>query len=334
MSRPLIFDYDDYRRYLSDWFEDKKQEREQQGLPPYSHRMFVAEAGVPNVGVLVSVIKGDKHLTEALQAAFCIPLGLNEEERRFLGLLASRDKARRQLDQARLRSAEAEREAHAPRADKRARRGHEAAVEAVRAQEDAVRALEEAVHGARKMNRMRIQNEEQLRLLNAWSTTALMELTRCGAFRPDPSWIAGALGGRVSPEDMERTLALLLERGLLKVGEGGRLEPSDAVLGSEHEVQAHLVSEYYRGVVEQAGIALQRSFTDVQYAQLSRTGAMTVAIPSSAMKQVRERMTEFRIKIFEFFEGLQGEPDLVYQIWLQGFPLTEILGREPPESQS
>ncbi len=324
MTLPLIYDYDDYRRYLSDWFDHKKQEREQQGRPAYSHRMFVAEAGVPNVGVLVSVIKGDKHLTEALQAAFCIPLGLNEEERRFLGMLAARDKARRQLEKARAHRDESARAARVPGADKRARRGLEAAEAAVVVAEATLGEVDAEIVGARRLVRARIADEERLRVMNAWSTVALAELVRCVDFRPDPEWMASRLGGRVSPDEMQRALDLLLSIGALKVREDGRIWPADDVSTMSSEHRAALVETYYRGAYEQAGHALARCFTDLEFARVNRLGTLTIAIPSAEIPRVRERMMETRVRLFEFLEGLQGEPDMVYQVWMQGFPLTEL----------
>lgn len=325
MSRPDIFDYSDYKLFLADWFEHKKQEREAAGLPPYSHRMFAQDAGVPNVGILVSVISGKKHLTEALQSSFRRPLGLDDDEAAFLRLLAAREKAAHEHQKALKRQEEALRDASASDADKRARRAAESMDGTVETARATVDDLERQITGSRRMRRAEQANQERARLLASWTTVAIAELVNCVDFRLDPDWISQKLYGRISPEDVATTLALMKELGALKTGPDGRpvYDGEVVLVGDSDKPNVHLIGAYYAGIQVESGRAMRRSFEDAEFASRSRLGGLTIAVSSSKLPEIRAGVMAIRKQLFAFFEGLGGEPDMVYQVWLQTFPLSE-----------
>jgi len=80
MSRPSsinIFAYTDYRRFLSDWYEDAKKSRS------LSYRAFSKRAGLKSINFLKFVMDGVRNLTEDSIVKFAAGMKLNKQETEF-----------------------------------------------------------------------------------------------------------------------------------------------------------------------------------------------------------------------------------------------------------
>jgi uncharacterized protein (TIGR02147 family) len=88
MNGPNIYQYLDYRRYLSDWFRAKKT-----ASPRFSHRVFARQAGHSSPSLLLHVIEGKRNLTSATTEAFCKAIGLKGEDADFFAALVQLDQA-------------------------------------------------------------------------------------------------------------------------------------------------------------------------------------------------------------------------------------------------
>lgn len=323
VTKPDLFDYDDHRRYLADWFDFKKREREQQGLPTYSHRMFAAAAGLANVGTLVSVINGDRNLTDTLLSAFRVPLELDAQEAGFLELLARRHELRRELDKAR---ANAVAKAAGPGDAPRPRRRAAVVDEQVKKAELALSAAEADVVGARRMRRAQLLEGARLGLVSVWYNGAILELARCKGFRFDPVWISQAFRGAVTPEQAAASLKGLAERGDLRQGEDGAPLFGDHPYITPDGVTNVRLWDVYRGMFERSYDALLISEHSREFGERCRLGGLTIAVPSSEIPRLREHALEARKQLFQAMEGLHGEADTVYMALVHVFPVTENTG--------
>ena len=73
-----ILDYDDYRKFLTDWFA---------AHPEVSHRGFMRRVGSRDPNVLLRIIKGERRLTEDRVPVFARALELDEVGTEALWLL-------------------------------------------------------------------------------------------------------------------------------------------------------------------------------------------------------------------------------------------------------
>ena len=71
----VIFNYMDYREYLRDFFDEKKQE-----LRCYSYRLFSQKAGLKSPNFLKLVIKGERNLSKVSVLKFAKALALSKKE--------------------------------------------------------------------------------------------------------------------------------------------------------------------------------------------------------------------------------------------------------------
>lgn len=73
-----IFQYSDYRRFLSDWYRAMKRSR-----ASVSFRSFAQRAGLRSINFFKLVMEGERNLTEESVSKFALGLKLNKQEREF-----------------------------------------------------------------------------------------------------------------------------------------------------------------------------------------------------------------------------------------------------------
>lgn len=85
-----LFDYDDYRRFLKDYFDEQKKLR-----AVFSHRFFAAKAGFSSSSYCLNVIRGRFNLTEKSIAKITKAMGLNNSQSRYFAALVEYNQAKR-----------------------------------------------------------------------------------------------------------------------------------------------------------------------------------------------------------------------------------------------
>jgi uncharacterized protein (TIGR02147 family) len=88
-----IFAYIDYRKFLGDYYVDKKRTTRH-----FSHRYFAMKAGVKSPVLLKQVIDGKRNLTSLMIEKFAQALCLNKKESVFFRNLVLFNQARTAFD--------------------------------------------------------------------------------------------------------------------------------------------------------------------------------------------------------------------------------------------
>ncbi len=326
---PDLFEYLDYRAYLSDWFKAENELRKQERRIPLTHRAFHELAGVSNVGTLIQILEHDRRLTPALLNSFLTPLEIEPGslEARYLGGLVELEAAELQVKKSAERlGSERERGAKpraAPSARVREPKRHKSAlVAAERAHQEA---LEERAATLARLRALREQARAHPiagraeEILGSLLSCAVLELARAPDFRADPSWIASRL--RLPATSVEIEDALQALRGAEVLTEQGVLAP---VFRTDARVPAHAVQRYYPSVSEAAARAMAELFGPERLAaqRRQRLGALTVAIPSARIADFDRLLLHLQEEVARFLSGLEGDRDVVYQIYLHLFPLS------------
>lgn len=85
-SKPsiLVYDYQDYRKYLAEWFEHRKSLNRH-----FSHRLFARKAGIKSCGYFSEVVSGTRNLTRSKIPLFARGLELDAAEAAYLERLAA-----------------------------------------------------------------------------------------------------------------------------------------------------------------------------------------------------------------------------------------------------
>ena len=85
MAKPVVFDYLDYRAFISELFVFQKKH-----VPGFSHRYFARKAGFAAPNFLKLVMDGKRNLTPASLAKVARGFGLNKREREYFERLCNR----------------------------------------------------------------------------------------------------------------------------------------------------------------------------------------------------------------------------------------------------
>lgn len=89
MERPNIFTYDDYRKYLKDWFTWMKEVKS-----GFSFRAFSLWAGFKSPNQLLLVMKGERNIALASLGKYFEVLKLKQGERKYFQLLVEFNQAK------------------------------------------------------------------------------------------------------------------------------------------------------------------------------------------------------------------------------------------------
>lgn len=95
-----VYQYEDFRKFLEDSFEEKRKDRLDAGGGKYTHRLLAAEAGFSNPGYFNDVIKGRRPLSGKAMDKLIGVFGLKAGEAEYFRLLCAygqgKDAAERQ----------------------------------------------------------------------------------------------------------------------------------------------------------------------------------------------------------------------------------------------
>lgn len=159
---------------------------------------------------------------------------------------------------------------------------------------------------------------EGFRYLSVWYLPAIRELAACAQFRADPAWVAEQLRPRVTVAEAEEGLALLVRLGMLVADDEGRLRPADVSLVTPHEVAGLAVHNYHRGMLARASESITAFLPHERH-----LGAVTVAVPKKMLPALKRELAAFQERVLDLAESAQDGAELVIQVNLQLFPLSD-----------
>lgn len=130
------------------------------------------------------------------------------------------------------------------------------------------------------------------------------------------------LSPEVTLDQVESSLELLFDMGLLVEEEDGGISRGEPSLTTGHEVRSLAIGNYHRQMLERAAnsiVNVPREFRDVS--------ALTVCIDAEKVSEVKGRIHAFRESLLDFCDR-DANPEAVFQINFQLFPLTVVPGEE------
>jgi transcriptional regulator with XRE-family HTH domain len=159
-------------------------------------------------------------------------------------------------------------------------------------------------------------------LISDWYHLAILSVLELPGSSADAHWLAGRLGISV-PEaklavDRLKRLGLIAERK-------GRWVQTGRPLRMENRVSTAATRRYHRQLLERAQEALES-----EPAESRDYTAMTLAVDARKIPAMRERITAFREALASEF-GSQGQPERVYTLTVQLFPVSKPIPRKGGE---
>ncbi len=161
----------------------------------------------------------------------------------------------------------------------------------------------------------------QLEFFTDWFHSAIYELSFTKQFVSDPKELAVLLSPRIRPEQARRSLELLERLGLIaKSPETGSYGPTKGRISTGDEIASLAITRYHQRMIEMG----KESLTSVD-STLRDISSISIAIPANLMPELKKEISQFRKKLLAMASESQ-EPDTVYQMNVQLFPLTKKKG--------
>lgn len=244
--------------------------------PSFSHRYFAQKAGIGSPNYLKLVMDGKRNLTKKSLVKFQTALGLKGRRAEFFESLVFFNQA----------TTVSERNIYY-----------------------------ENILKVRARSGLRKLEESQFQLFTDWRHIVIRELVALKGFRPDPQWILRKLGKGFTGRQVEESLALLSDMGLLKRTANG-VAQSDVNITTSDEVRSLLIKNYHRQM-------MQKALTVLDTLPSSQRDISTITIPIHArdFMKVKEQIQLMRKELLNLGAD-SGEGGEVVHINIQLFPLT------------
>jgi uncharacterized protein (TIGR02147 family) len=217
---PVIFNYLNYREFLTAFYEFKKKT-----VRRYSYGVFSLRAGLKSPNYLKLVMSGARNITPNNILNFAKALGLNDLETVYWENLVAFNQAKNEQQ----RRHYLVKLAHSPLPD-----------------------------GAAALPIREIKDEWDY--YSSWHNVAIREMVLFADFREDPVYIASALKNRISPPQAAQSLDLLKRMRFLVPGPNGRLVQAQRKVRyfSENDVRNIVIQRFHRSTAELAIDSLER----------------------------------------------------------------------------
>ena len=223
--------------------------------PHFSYRYFSRMAGFSSPNFLKLVAEGQRNLSERSIAKFARGLGLEPREQELFA------------DLVRLEQGRSDREKNL--AYQRFRR----------------RSREKS-EGARL-------EETYFRVVSLWYAQPIRELTQSPDFREDPSWIGRRLSPTIRPAEAQRAVEMMIEVGLLRRTEEGRLQPSESPFCGGERVRELANRNCQRALLDRAREAVDTAGDAVIHSHV-------VALDDDGWTELRRRIEQFEQDMLDF----------------------------------
>jgi len=155
--------------------------------------------------------------------------------------------------------------------------------------------------------------------ISEWYYLAILELVRTRSFRPDPAYVARALG--LNRAQVNTAVERLQRLGLLRIEADGRWVDTSAggrLTAIEEDLTSAAAKLLQKRILE-LGID---AINEVPLDRRSNT-AMTVAVDAQDLPEARRRIQKFRRELADFFEK-SSTPEHVYHLAIALYPLTKF----------
>lgn len=171
-----------------------------------------------------------------------------------------------------------------------------------------------------------VLEKQQSRYLSRPHYVSLREMVVLKDFKEDYKWIAERLNPPISPQEAKEAVQALLELGLLKRDQAGKLmQAQDCILTEDKNTKLVQAYHFHEAMIDKARHALGH------IPQKERNYyCLTLPLPLEMFDEIVKAFYEFRDKIVNLASQGGKNFDEVYQINFQFFPLTQK--REDNES--
>ena len=162
----------------------------------------------------------------------------------------------------------------------------------------------------------RKMESSQLQVFRHWYNISIREMLNLKGFRNSPAWIASQLLPPVETYEVEESLKLLVNSGLIKKTASG-YKASDPDITTDDEIKSFLVKNYHDQMLKMAAWA-----QDKIPSKERDISSVTFSIKESELPNLKKQLQLIR-KELRSFAAEDGTGDRIVQVNMQLFPLSK-----------
>jgi uncharacterized protein (TIGR02147 family) len=288
-----------------------------------TYRKVCMKLGMSGPGRLANLLGKKDRFTEALVPGFAQLMELGEAETKIFMALVQIESLKLELVQARaaLTLCDEEDQARSTISSRGRRKSQRALVDHL---EQELEQLQRTVKVQRLLASALPASADGYQFLSSWVAPSVLEAARCRGFCAEPEWLVRRFGGAITVDEAAEALRTLRALGLLQ-DHDGQVKVEDRPVTTEPRVTSTAVRSYYEGIAARSKARLDELLADPQgwLGEMSRVGALTIALPASAIPKAAAAFLEFHKRLHELLEAQRGAPpEEVIQLYLHLFPLT------------
>ena len=156
---------------------------------------------------------------------------------------------------------------------------------------------------------------DHFRVISDWYHHAILELTFAKSFKPDPRWIAGALG--ISPLEAKLAIERLLSLGFLEERDGNLIKTTLNLDTKDKSKSSIYLKRRQKQILEKSIHSLENDPIDFR-----NHSAVTLCVAMNKIPEAKLRIQKFIWELCEFLEN--GEQERVYELCVNLFPLQKL----------
>lgn len=250
----------------------------------FSHRAFSRRAGLGSPNHLKRVMDGERNLTLEMAARFAQALALTGEAADYFVQLVRLDQAKTSVERS---------------------------------------AAFDKLSTFKAYRRTRKLDLAHAAYHSTWYIPVVRELAARKDFRARPKWIAERVLPPIKPSEAQTALDTLLELGLLRRGDGGKVEQAEPLLTTGPEMPALHIARYHRMMMQKAAESI-----DLVPSERRDISAVVLLLSESGIARIKRRMQRLRRELLELSLA-ETNPTQVVQMNFQIFPLSVAPSEEP-----
>ncbi len=159
--------------------------------------------------------------------------------------------------------------------------------------------------------------KDQYDYFSKWYYPAIREILPGEAGADAPERIAAKLKPKVTAKQVESAISLLEKLKLIRKSPDGRWEQAHKDISTGPEVKSMAVANFHKEMIRLAAESIDRFG-----APQRDISGLTLSIRRESLPELKARIVSFRKEMMDM-AGMDENPDMVVQINIQMFPLTE-----------
>jgi len=192
------------------------------------------------------------------------------------------------------------------------------------------RSVREALQKLLALRDLRVKTLEsgQYKFYQAWYHTSVRLVLALGKFTGDFGGLARCLSPEITPEQAEESVRLLQDLGLVREDPDGSWHLTEDFITTGDAWKGIGVKEFQRQTLRLAMESVDRHSREER-----SISTLSLTIPRSELPALKEITKQFRAQVMRW-AGAQADPDRVYQVNIQIFPLSQSVPTDDGEELS